>query len=271
MKKKKTDKNSNTLSILVVDDEVLSRQKIIRFIEEYPGDFNVFEADHGLKALEIIEKKSPDIVFLDIEMPEINGMDLVGCLTQSFHHEVSMGKTRSPGFKLIFQTAYSEFAVEAFEKNALDYLLKPFDQKRFNQALEKALKDKNTSTSQLTKLSSKLTEEKIYLSQIIVKRGLKSTLIPIEDVFWFKSENHYTYACTENFEYIYTEALKDLALKLNPDFFLQVHRNAIVQLRLIKEVIQGDNMKLVLQNETRVPVSRSHKKIIKDKILKNKS
>ena len=254
--------------ILVVDDEVLSRRKIMRFIREYPGDFEVFEADHGFKALEIIQKESPEIVFLDIEMPEMNGMDLIQCLTR-ISHKFSTENPEPLDFKLIFQTAYSEFAVEAFEKNALDYLLKPFDGKRFNQALDKALKNGNTSVHQLTKLSSQLTREKVYLSQVIVKRGLKNSLIPIEDVFWFKSENHYTYTCTKDFEYIYTEALKDLTPKLNPQFFLQVHRNAIVQLKFIKEVIQGDNIKLILENGTRIPVSRSHKKLIKEQVLKS--
>lgn len=240
--------------ILVVDDETLSRQKIIRFIYEHPGNFEIFEADHGFKAMEIIETQHPEIVFLDIEMPEMNGMDLIQCLGAS-------------DFKLIFQTAYSEFAVEAFEKNALDYLLKPFDQKRFNRALDKALKENKSSNDPLTRLSSQFTRNKVYLSKIIVKRGFKNTLIPIENIHWFKSENHYTYACTKDFEYIYTEPLKELALKLNPQSFLQVHRNAIVQLSFIKEVIQGDNMKLILENGIHIPVSRSHKKLIKERIL----
>ena len=112
--------------VLVVDDELLSRKKILRFLEQRQEQFNVLEASNGIEALDIIEKDSPDIVFLDIEMPEMNGMDLVQAV-------------QNPNYKLIFQTAYSEFAVQAFEKNALDYLLKPFNQDRFNQALDKGL------------------------------------------------------------------------------------------------------------------------------------
>ena len=240
--------------ILIVDDEKLSRQKIMRLIKDYPEDFTVFTADHGFKALEVIENQKPDIVFLDIEMPEMNGMDLVQSI-------------KKPKFKLIFQTAYSDFAVQAFEKNAIDYLLKPFNQKRFNQALDKALnqlnKGKKTTTDQLDQLSSQLIKNKVYLSQFVVKRGLKNTLIPVDEIYWFKSENHYTYLCIKDFEYIYTEPLKDLSLKLDPKLFFQVHRNAIVHLKFIREVIQGDNMKLILKNGTQVSVSRSHKKMIK--------
>lgn len=239
--------------ILVVDDELLSRKKILRFIEQRPETFEVFEASNGIEALDRIETHNPDIVFLDIEMPEMNGMDLVQ----------SLGV---PQFKLIFQTAYSEFAVEAFEKNALDYILKPFNQERFNQSLDKALKN-DTNTQQITGLTTALTNDDIYLNKVVVKRGMKNTLIPVEDVLWFKSENHYTYVCTKDFEYIYTEPLKEMVEKLNPQQFMQVHRNAIVNTQYIKDVIQGDNMKLVLDNGAEVQVSRSNKKVIKEKVL----
>ncbi len=241
--------------ILVVDDELLSRKKIRRFIEQRPETFEVFEASNGIEALNLIESENPDIVFLDIEMPEMNGMDLIQTIG-------------TPHFKLIFQTAYSEFAVEAFEKNALDYILKPFNQERFNQALEKGLSS-TTSSKQIHALSDTLSQDDVYLSKVVVKRGMKNTLIPVEDVLWFKSENHYTYVCTKDFEYIYSEPLKDLVKKLNPDQFMQVHRNAIVNSQFIKDIVQGDNMKLVLENGAEVNVSRSNKKVIKERILQH--
>lgn len=239
--------------ILIVDDELLSRKKISRFIEQRPETFEVFEASNGIEALNIIESQHPDIVFLDIEMPEMNGMDLVQTIG-------------TPNFKLIFQTAYTEFAVEAFEKNALDYILKPFDQERFNQALDKGLKGV-TNSQQLTGLTDSLRKDDVFLTKVVVKRGMKNTLIPVEEVLWFKSENHYTYVCTKDFEYIYTEPLKELIGKLNPGQFIQVHRNAIVNAQYIKDIIQGDNMKLVLDNGAEVQVSRSNKKVIKERIL----
>ena len=239
--------------ILVVDDELLSRKKILRFLDMRAEKFEVLEASNGVEALDIIESQSPDIVFLDIEMPEMNGMDLIQ----------SIGE---PKFKLIFQTAYSEFAVEAFEKNALDYLLKPFNQERFDQALDKALLGL-TDPSKIAGLAHTLARDEVYLNKVVVKRGMKNTLIPADEVLWFKSENHYTYVCTKDFEYIYSEPLKDLTEKLNPDQFLQVHRNAIVNASYIKDIVQGDNMKLVLVNGAEVPVSRSNKKVIKERIL----
>ena len=244
--------------ILVVDDELLARKKILRFLEQRNEEFAIREASNGVEALDAIEKDPPDIVFLDIEMPEMNGMDLVQAV-------------KEPTFRLIFQTAYSEFAVQAFEKNALDYLLKPYNQERFNQALEKGLGAEPTpeggQSQQLTGLSNALSQDQVFLSKVVVKRGMKNTLIPVEEVLWFKSENHYTYVCTKDFEYIYSEPLKDLDSKLDPGQFLQVHRNAIVNLRAIKDVIQGDNMKLILDNGDEVPVSRANKRVIKEKVL----
>lgn len=239
--------------ILVVDDELLSRKKIRRFIEQRPETFEVYEASNGIEALNLIESQAPDIVFLDIEMPEMNGMDLIQTIGE-------------PKFSLIFQTAYSEFAVDAFEKNALDYILKPFNQERFDQALEKGL-GSSTKPEQLQALTTSLTNDDVFLNKVVVKRGMKNTLIPTDDVLWFKSENHYTYVCTKDFEYIYTEPLKDLIDKLNPQQFLQVHRNAIVNVKAIKDVIQGDNMKVILENGAEVQVSRSNKKVIKERVL----
>lgn len=241
--------------ILVVDDELLSRKKIMRFIEQRPETFEVFEASNGIEALNLIESQNPDIVFLDIEMPEMNGMDLIQTIGV-------------PHFKLIFQTAYSEFAVEAFERNALDYILKPFNQERFDQALDKGLQG-TTESQQLVGLTDQLKKDEVYLTKVVVKRGMKNTLIPVEDVLWFKSENHYTYVCTKEFEYIYSEPLKELIDKLNPSQFMQVHRNAIVNSQYIKDIIQGDNMRLVLDNGAEVPVSRSNKKVIKERILQH--
>ncbi len=239
--------------ILIVDDELLSRKKINRFIEQRPEKFQILEASNGIEALNLIESQHPDIVFLDIEMPEMNGMDLIQAL----------GK---PQFQLIFQTAYSEFAVQAFEKNALDYLLKPFNQERFDSALNKALQNL-TSGAELAPVVQHFNQEKVYLSKVVVKRGMKNTLIPVEEVLWFKSENHYSYVCTKDFEYIYSEPLKELIEKLDPHIFTQVHRNAIVNKKAVKDIIQGDNMKLVLQNGAEVPVSRSNKKVIKETLL----
>lgn len=245
--------------VLIVDDEQLSRGKLIRFLHERPEQYEVIEAENGLDALEKIELHKPQIVFLDIEMPEMNGMDLVQALGPKID------------FHLIFQTAYSQYAIQAFEKSAVDYLLKPFSKERFDQALEKC----NTTSSQLVQpqenLSKTYQESKVFLSKIVVKRGIKNTLIPIDEILWFKSESHYSYACTKDFEYIYNEALRDLMKKLDPSQFMQIHRNAIVNLNAVKDIIQGENMRIILSNNQEIPVSRSNKRVIKDRILKSNS
>lgn len=241
--------------ILIVDDESLSRKKIARFLNDRPETFTILEASNGLEALDIIEKENPDVVFLDIEMPEMNGMDLIHSLP-------------SPSFHLVFQTAYSEYAVKAFEKNAIDYILKPFTQERFNQSLDKCLKKPTSQFGEgLNQLKESFAEKEIYLSKVVVKRGTKNTLIDVNNVLYFRSENHYTYICTENFEYIHNEPLKDLVVKLDPQRFLQVHRNAIINLGAVTDVIEGDNMQVVMTNAEKLQVSRSNRKRIKETVL----
>lgn len=242
--------------VLIVDDEVLARKKIRRFLEDRNAGYEIFEAENGLEALDMIETQKPQIVFLDIEMPEMNGMDLINALS-------------NPSFHLIFQTAYSEYAVSAFEKNAIDYILKPFTQERFNQALDKCTKKSSAQlANDLGNLKDSLVKKNMYLGKIVVKRGTKNTLISVEDVIYFRSENHYTYICTETFEYIHNEPLKDLAPKLDPEIFRQVHRNAILNMKRIKEVIEGDNMSAVMTNGQKLQVSRSHRKMVKDLVLR---
>lgn len=249
----------NTKKVLIADDEVLSRKKIRRFLEDrekiHQESYKISEAENGVQALDLIDSEKPHIVFLDIEMPEMNGMDVVNSLP-------------SPNFHLVFQTAYSEYAVQAFEKNAIDYLLKPFNQERFDEALEKCLRKDSTHLIQdLDQLKTSFAEKNIYLTKVVVKRGTKNTLIDIDKVLYFRSENHYTYVCTDTFEYIYHEPLKDLAPRLDPKRFLQVHRNAILNITAIKEVIEGDNMQAVMSNGQRLQISRSNRKNIKDMVL----
>lgn len=242
--------------VLIVDDEDLARKKIRRFLEDRNAGYEILEAENGLQALDIIETQKPQIVFLDIEMPEMNGMDLISALS-------------NPSFHLIFQTAYSEYAVTAFEKNAIDYILKPFTQERFNQALDKCIKKSSAQlATDLGNLKDSLVKKNVFLNKIVVKRGTKNTLINIEDVIYFRSENHYTYICTESFEYIHNEPLKDLAPKLDPEVFRQVHRNAILNMKRIREVIEGDNMSAVMSNGQKLQVSRSNRKMVKDLVLR---
>ncbi|MCB9073667.1 MAG: response regulator transcription factor [Bdellovibrionaceae bacterium] len=242
--------------VLIVDDEVLARKKIRRFLEEKNQGYEILEAENGLQAMEMIEAQKPNIVFLDIEMPEMNGMDLISALP-------------SINFHLIFQTAYSEYAVSAFEKNAIDYLLKPYNQERFNQALEKCTHKPNQQlVTDIDHLKEDFAKKNIYLNKLVVKRGTKNTLINVEDVIYFRSENHYSYICTEHFEYIYNEPLKDLVNKLDPKVFRQVHRNAILNMNRIKEVIEGDNMSAVMTNGQKLQISRSNRKMVKDIVLR---
>ena len=138
-----------------------------------PSGYDVVSLLDPTQALQVLLETQPHLILMDIEMPEMNGMDLVHSLP-------------SPKFQLVFQTAYSEYAVKAFEKNAIDYILKPFTQDRFNQSLDKCLKEPTKPLGQsLESLQESFAEKEIFLTKVVVKRGTKNTLIDVNKVLYF--------------------------------------------------------------------------------------
>ena len=164
-----------TNRILIVDDEELARKKIKRFLRTCAPDFSIHEAENGVRALQSIQEIAPNLVFLDIEMPGLSGLEVL----QNIEHRP---------FKLIFQTAHAEFAVRAFEENACDYLLKPFDQERFQKALQRALA--RPENENLLGLENQLRSEKQYLERLSVKLGNKTRLLKVNEVEYFTSKDH---------------------------------------------------------------------------------
>jgi two-component system LytT family response regulator len=235
--------------ILIVDDEKLARDRIRSFLDKHDDKFSVLEAANGLSALEILRSQEVDILFLDIQMPELSGMEVLGQL-------------ESRPFQVIFQTAFDEYAVQAFEANACDYLLKPFSQERFEAALDRAQKRINGG-SQLRKVESSLQARDGFLTKICVKQGVKSLLVPIAEVLGFLSQDHYTTVLTATNEYLIDLSLNHLEERLDPARFQRLHRNNILALDCIKAVIGGENMQVELSNGSRFPVSRNNRKKVK--------
>ena len=165
--------SEENVRVLLADDQQLIRDGIESLLNLQPGIEVIGAAENGADACAKAETLNPDLILMDIEMPEMNGMDLVHSLP-------------SPKFQLVFQTAYSEYAVKAFEKNAIDYILKPFTQDRFNQSLDKCLKEPTKPLGQsLESLQESFAEKEIFLTKVVVKRGTKNTLIDVNKVLYF--------------------------------------------------------------------------------------
>lgn len=235
-----------TKKILIVDDEKIARDRMLRFLKTYPDKIEIFQATNGPEALASIRENQPDVVFLDIQMPEVTGFDVL--------YQI---KERS--FQVVFQTAFDEFAIKAFEVNACDYLLKPYTEEKMQAALKKALKA-HDQQSKLNKLEDHLKKSENYLKTLVTKKGNQTKIIDIEDVDYFKSEDHYTFAMTKNNEFIIDLSLNSLEEKINPKIFTRSHRNCIVKISLIDSIGSTENSTILLKSGIELPVSRENRK-----------
>lgn len=239
---------------LIVDDEALARERVKQFLVQNVEFEIIGEARDGAQAVEMIEKEKPDLVILDIQMPKLNGFEVLQIV-------------RTPPL-CIFATAYDEYAIDAFEINAIDYLLKPFSQERFNQALQKAthiLKEKKNYLPSLEGLFATLSKKAHYLEKLGVKSGKKISVLNVEEIYWFEADKELIYVHSNNTRHIVNSSLTQLEKRLNPEIFFRCHRSAIVNLSRIKEIIPwfSGSHRLILTDGTELPLSRSRAKQLK--------
>lgn len=242
------------MKILVVDDEPLARERLINMIGELPYSASIAEAEHGIAALDKIEKESPDIIMLDIRMPLMDGLEVAYHLT----------KFDTPP-AIIFTTAYQDHALKAFDMHAIDYLLKPIRKERLQQALERA---QILSQSKLDRLieNNKSGRLRSHLSANI--HG-NIQLVPVKEIYYLKADQKYVIAAWSGGELLLDEPLKSLETEFG-DMFIRIHRNALVALKFIEalEKDRNNNTYIRIQGITQpLLVSRRHisnvRKIIK--------
>jgi two-component system, LytTR family, response regulator len=213
---------------------------------EVVGTFN-----SSTKALEQIANLNPDLVFLDIEMPVINGFEF-------------LIKLMPVNFKVIFVTAYNQFALKAFRFNAIDYLLKPFDINDLIEAVAKVDKLVNPSNFQIEKLQKELKGGAISKLAIPSQNGV--SFIEIKDILYAEASNNYTKIVLLNGqEHLITKTLKDVQDVLEDMHFLRVHRQYVINLNCVKQFFRGDSMYVVMDNNTNIPVARSQKEKLVEK------
>ncbi|MBX7218666.1 MAG: LytTR family DNA-binding domain-containing protein [Blastocatellia bacterium] len=239
--------------ILVVDDEIPALQKITRYLRQSGREHLLETAENSLDAVAKIISFQPDLVFLDIAMPGLSGLDVL----RQF-------ETRP--FLVVFQTAFDEYALQAFEEHACDYLLKPFTQERFTKALEHACQ-RLTETDHLRALEQKLALREGPLRRIAAKQGQRIRLLDEAEILYFVSQDHCT--CVyfgEAVEGICELSLNTLVERLDPAQFRQFHRKHLVRLDAIR--IVGTNregeMWLEMRDGVRLPVSRKHRRNVRE-------
>lgn len=243
-------------SALIADDEPLLRQRLASLLARTWPDLTVVaEARNGREAVELFDQFEPDVVFLDVHMPGCSGIDAARSM---------VGRTR-----IVFVTAYEQYAVQAFEQGAIDYLVKPFDEARLAQTVARVRERLTPGTpAAMESLLASLADEvrrraqapARHLQWLRASVGTTVRLIPVEQVHYLRSDEKYTLVVWEGGEALIRRTIRELADELDPDLFAQIHRSVIVNLRRVSHVTRGLNETADVHLHGRsevLPVSRS--------------
>lgn len=242
------------IRVLVVDDELLAREMIREMLAGDSGAEIIGECASGEEAAAAIEAHAPDLLFLDVQMPEANGFEVLETLKNGHTPHV------------IFVTAYDHYAVRAFEVHALDYLLKPFDRERFDAAWQRAkehiLKEKNGRMDErILTLLEELKAGSKYLERLVIKSGGRVFFLEAGEIDWIEAEGNYVSVHSGKKSHLLRETISSLEAQLDPKKFRRIHRSAIVQIDKIKELqlwLHGE-YRIVLHSGAQLMLSRNYR------------
>jgi two-component system LytT family response regulator len=243
-----------TIKTLIIDDEPLARDRIKRFLRD-EGDIVVIgECGNGAEAIEKIASEQPDLVFLDIQMPEKNGFEVIKALS----------RRHLPA--IIFVTAYDQYAIKAFEVHAMDYLLKPFNRDRIHRAVARArehVENKRLGNldERLNALIADLKTEKKYIDRLVVKSVGRVFFLKTDEIDWIEAAGNYVKLHVGRESHMIRETMNGIEAKLDPEQFLRIHRSTVVNIDRIKELqpmFSGDYI-VILRNGTELALSRNYR------------
>lgn len=248
------------IKVLIVDDEPLARDNLNLLLQEDKEVEIIDSCANGFDAKTAIQRHHPDILFLDVQMPKMNGFEVLKNIDASIMPVV------------VFVTAFDEFAIKAFDANAIDYLLKPFSDERFKQSLKKAKDHLNQRTLveyakhfvgliENNFLSDDSISKNKYIHRISLKSVGKIQFLSVEDIDWIEADGSYVKFHTKNKTHLVRDTLTNLETKLNPETFLRIHRSTIVNIERIKEMhpyTRGEYV-LILKDGTKLKMSRGQK------------
>ena len=245
------------LKAVIVDDEALARQLINEYLQEYPQISVIAECRSGRQAVKAINEGKPDVVFLDIRMPGMDGFEVIEHLDHA------------P--RIVFCTAHSDFALKAFEVNAVDYLLKPYDRTRFARAIQKVLEVHRSETDEFDRLVKVLQEVRSPIEKfesVFVRSGKRITAVRTADILWIEANGDYCDLHTADASYLSNLSLSELEARLDPVKFARVHRSFIVSTAAITHLTSDGEggYEAMLRNGARVRVSRTYGAKIKHRI-----
>ena len=242
------------LRTLIVDDEPLARERIKRFLRDEPEIEIIGECGNGTDAIAAIKNDKPELVFLDIQMPEKTGFDVIKTL----------GSSHMPA--IVFVTAYDQYALQAFDVHALDYLLKPFTRERIHRAVARARESMENRRygnldERLISLIADLKAEKKYLERLVVKSTGRVFFLRSDEIDWIEAAGNYVKLHVGRETHMIRETMNGIEAKLDPDKFLRIHRSTVVHIDRIKELhpmFSGDYA-VILRDGTELALSRNYR------------
>jgi two-component system, LytTR family, response regulator len=235
---------------ILADDEVLARQKLRQLLRDEPEIEIVGEGASASETIELVRATGPDLLFLDIRMPGMDGFDIIDKLSTGSDPVVP---------RIIFTTAYDSYALRAFEIHAVDYLLKPFTSERLHSAVQRAHGEIDTSKKNAGRSNGRSQNPPAYTTRIVFKSRGRILFLPVSDIRWIAAEENYARICTGAEKHLLRETMSHLEEKLDPQMFLRVHRSAIVNLQYLKEVRTepSGEFTVVLVDGQKIAMSRS--------------
>jgi two-component system LytT family response regulator len=238
---------NDKIKTIIIDDETLARQITKKYLSSHSEIEIIAECSNGFDAIKKINEEKPDLIFLDIQMPKLTGFEMLELLE---NHPV-----------IIFTTAYDNYAIKAFEVNAADYLLKPFPQDRFEEALKKAkinLQDKISYQHTIQNIIHHNEKKIEKLERVVIKDGTKITILPLDQIRWIEAQDDYVQIYTDNSKYLKKKTMKYFEKYLNANF-IRVHRSYIISVDYIKQLEMQPNeaYKIILKNDVQLPVSKT--------------
>ncbi len=244
----------SSIRALIVDDEALARKFIRRMLKDHRDFEIVGECSNGKEAVAMIRRNRPDVVFLDVQMPEMDGFAVIEAI----------GIERLP--EIIFTTAYEQYAIRAFELHALDYLLKPFDQARFKDAIKYAkerfhAEHQNDGRMQISALLENIKRKPQHLERLVIKAGGRITFLYTDEINWIQADDKYVHLHTSKARPMVRQTLSAMEAQLDPAKFRRVHRSAIVNVERIAELqpLFSGEYSILLQDGTKLTLSRNYK------------
>jgi two-component system LytT family response regulator len=237
------------IKTILIDDEPLSREIIKSYLKKFPSLHVVCECNDGFEGVKAIQQHQPELLFLDIQMPKINGFEMLELI--------------QPLPAVIFITAFDEFALKAFEANAIDYLLKPVAEDRFEKAIQKFLNSRLASTApqneQTTELLEKMAHSPTQSNRIVVKTGNKVKIIPIHDIHYLEADDDFVKIITAEGTFLKNKTMTFYEQSLDAQQFVRVHRSYIVHISQITKIepYQKETHLAILRGGQQIPISKT--------------